>query len=74
MEDKKYNDIMTGIHKLDTGQAVQQAKMEHISETLAKSVENYEKLEVRVDVHDKIVGAISIAVIILGTLIKYRVI
>ena len=72
--EEKYDRILEGIKKLEIGQAVSNTKMDNFSKVLSKTNEDYEKLEKRVDTHDKVVGAVSLAVLILGTMIKYKVI
>jgi len=79
MEDEKYERIMDGIKNLEIGQAVTNEKMDNMGKYLKKTNSRldhandvYEKLEKRVDVHDKVVGAVSLAVLILGTLIRYK--
>jgi len=81
MEDKHYEKILEGIKKIEITQAVTQEKLSNIKVQLEKANDRldnanttYELLEKRVDVHDKIVGAIALSVVILGTLIKYKII
>lgn len=81
MEDAKYDKILEGIKKIEITQAVTHEKLSNMAKQLDQSNKRldaaniaYEKIESRVDVHDKIVGAIALCVIILGTLVKYKVI
>ena len=81
MEDKQYEKILNGIKAIEITQAVTQEKLSNITVQLGKTNERldnanstYESLEKRVDAHDKIVGAIALAVVILGTLIRYKII
>ena len=81
MENEKYEKIMKGIKGLEIGQAVVNEKLNHVNANqkstnsrLDLTNENYDKLEKRVDNHDKLVGAISIAFVILGTMLKFKLI
>lgn len=81
MEDRKYDKILEGIQELKITQAVTHEKLSNMSKKLEETNMRlnsankvYEKLEKRVDVHDKIAGAIALAVVILGTLVKFKVI
>lgn len=81
MEDKKYDKIIDGLKAIEITQAVTQEKLSNIEKQIEKTNrrldhanETYEVLEKRVDIHDKIVGAIALAVGILGVLIRYKII
>ena len=73
--------ILEGIKQIEITQAVTHEKLKNIYDRLDRTnkrldVANleYEKIEKRVDQHDKIVGAIAIAFSILLVLVKFKII
>ena len=73
--------ILVGIKQIEITQAVTHEKLSNIYERLDRTNkrldsanDSYEKIEKRVDRHDKIVGAIVIAVTILVTLVRLKLI
>ena len=81
MDDKKYDKILEGITKIEISQAVTHEKLTNMDNRLDRTNKRldhandaFEKIEKRVDFHDKVVGAIVLAVAILGVLVKYKII
>ncbi len=81
MDDQKYERIMEGIKGLEIGQSVVNEKLNHLNTSqvstnsrLDETNDNYDKLEKRVDKHDRVVGGISLAFLILGAMLKYKII
>ena len=73
--------ILEGLKNIEITQAVTNEKLKSIYDRLHRTNERldhanmeFEKIEKRVDFHDKIVGAIVIVVGILGVLIKFKLI
>lgn len=73
--------ILEGIKQIEITQAVTHEKLSNIYERLDrtnKRLDNansdYEKIEKRMDRHDKIVGGVVIAVAILVTLVRLKLI
>ncbi len=80
MEDKKYEKILEGIKQIEINQAVTNEKISnmnvHVKSTnkrLDGANDAYEKLEKRVDIHDKVVGAVTLTFGILIALLKFKV-
>ena len=73
--------ILEGIKQIEITQAVTHEKLKNIYDRLDRTNKRldtantqFEDIEKRVDMHDKIVGAIAIAFTILLALVKFKII
>jgi len=66
--------IIDKLQKIEIAIAVTHEKISNLSKLEGANKETLEKIESRVDRHDKIVGAIAIAVSILAVLVKFKII
>lgn len=73
MQEEHYTAIIKGLQRIEIQQAVTNTKLENLEEKQEETKLNTQKLDKRVDNHDKIVGAIALSVAILGALVRFKI-
>jgi len=74
MEGKQEQKIFEKLQSIEIANAVTHEKLTTMSSNMVEEKKTLKTIEGRVDVHDKIVGALVIVVAIFGTLLKLKMI
>jgi hypothetical protein len=75
MEDgKKYDEILKGINKILIAQAVTKEKIINIEEDQDEFKAEQKVHAIKIAKHERIVGAIALSMVILTTLVRFKVI
>ncbi len=70
----KIDKVLDKLQKIEIAMAVTHERLDNMKVAVEQYDEELEKLGKKVEVHDKIVGGIIIAVSILATMVKFKLI